>query len=469
MENLVLVVMVSWFTTLGFQHTQTQWANYAYRTPPTVVSEGVASSSLPSKLLVDSPDYWRLQKEQAAVQIKQMRDAGIDGVLFDLMPRPRLYRPEAYNASDISTHPTEFFKLFGIWLDAAKESSPNFKVGIFLESEQRSAEEPNGRTPSIGEWVAILDKVLSVYGDHPSLLHINNKPCLVNFNTTGNRLRDSGVLDPSGGWKSVIEQLNSKGKPVYFVSDIRPRDVKLGLLSSWTKTSDALQIFAPAAPISFGTTYQEKIAGLVAGFGGNYWWSVYPGYYRKGRDYSPPDFRRIHELWMGAIKAKVSVVEVLTWNDINERGEIWPSNINGDVLLQITSFYSKWYKSGRLPAIDKDKIFLACPVQINNAISAKTPNWPNYLADSTNYDSCYYWAYLNKSNQADLTIEDVGSIRLHSGISFGVIGKVRQAGVKVVHVKTAGREFVNTTRDIVDGGKAQENLVYFYFDASPTR
>lgn len=466
MEKLVLVMMVSWFTPLGFQHTQTHWANYAYQSPAAIATEGVVATQLPLKLEVDSPDYWRLQKEQAVAHIRLMRAAGIDGVFFDLIPRPRLYNPVEFVERNIRTHPVEFFRLFGVWLEAAHDVSPDFKVGIFLESEQKTAEEPSGRTPTVDEWVTILEKVLSVYGSHPNLLKVRGKPCVSNFNTAGNRITGSSISDWSGGWKSVIEQLEKKGYPVYFVADIRPRDVKLGSLGKWATRFDAIQLFAPGAPLSFGLSYQEKLTDEIKEYKSDYWWSVYTGYYRKNRDYTPPDFRRIHELWTGAIRANVPVVQILTWNDINERGEIWPSKVNGDVLLQINSFYSKWYKSGHVPKMST-KVFLACPIQINNNIIAKSVRWPNYPADALVNDACYFWSYLPNSERAQLKINGVGVVNLSPGVSFGVLGEVKVPGPLTVSVKSLGGVMNKTVRAIVDGGNNSENLVYFYTDVSP--
>lgn len=467
LSKLVFVVMVPWHSVLGFQNSQEQWGNYAYRHPVSVISEGLAPQSLPKDLVIDSPDYWRLQEEQAVLQVRQMHASGMDGMLFDLIPRPRFYKEELYRQDDIRTHPLEFFKLFGVWLRAAQTVSSKFKVGVYLESVQRTAEEPRGRTPSAKEWAAMLERLISVYGEHPNLLKMDGKPCIVNFGTNDTRLAGSNPTDWSGGWKEVLGKLAAHGHPLFFVSDVRPRTERSGLLSNWVTLSGAVHMFAPGAPLSFGTGYQEKVAGLVQALGRQYWWSVYPGYYRTERDYSPPDFRRIHELWMAAIRSHVNVVQILTWNDLGERHDIWPSEVNGFVLLQLMSFYSQWFKIGHMPSLSKDKVFFACPAQINNNIRAATSGLPGYAADAPHHDSCFYWAAARQGGSLEISIEPADVITLPKGVSFGVLGPVRRSGPLRLHVRRGGKEYATTTREILDGRRGQEQLAYFYVDASP--
>lgn len=466
-EKLVFIVMVTWYSALGFQNSQGLWGNYAYKNPPIIKAEGVAPANLPEKLQIGSQEYWHWQEEVAIKQIRQMISAGIDGVFIDLIPRHRLYKEALYNEGNIHTHPTEFFKVLGVWLRAAKMVSPNFRVGIYLESIQKTAEEPSGKIPNIEEWVRIIKKILMVYGDHPNLIKINGKPCLVNFNTSTVRMEGAGILDWSGGYKEVIGKLRADGVSFYFVSDIRPRVEKIKTLNNWVNISDALHMFAPGAPLSFGTSYQQKISQLIKEEGGEYWWSIYPGYYRKKRDYSPPDFRRIHELWMGAIQSRTNVVQILTWNDLAERTDIWHSKLNGDVLLDLTGFYTKWFKTGEMPNLNKDKIYLACPVQINNKITAKTPEWPGYPGDATNYESCYYWSLVQKSDSVSVSIAGVGNVKLPKGLSYGVLGKVKKSGVLRAKVSDSNNTYDREMRNIQDGAGTEEELLYFYVDISP--
>jgi hypothetical protein len=464
-SKMVLAIVVSWYSPLGFLVSQGMWGNYLYKETRRIVADAPLAgiqNEAPKKLNVGSPSYWEFQKKAASEQIHMMRQAGIDGVLFDMVPRPAFVKCR-YSASDLSTHPLENFKLLGTWMDAAKEESHDFKVGIFIDVRQKSAENPEGQVPKPAEWVGILSKALEVYGGHANILRIDGRPCLVHFGTVSSPLRGA-ENSWSGGWEEVLRRLRDSGESFYFVSDVRPR-AKEDLLN-WIRLSDAIHIFAPGAPLKFGVQYQSELLNMARANEKEYWWSVYPGYYHPGLAYTEPSFERMHKLWMGAINDNARIVEIITWNDLTERTAIWPSRFNGHVLLELISFYSTWFKTGSMPKVAKNKVFLAFPVQVKNKRVTPIPWWPRWGKAMDREDRCYFWALTKE----DLTLEvcGVGTVRLKKGLSYGKVGGAILPGKHQVRVSDGeGNTIISNVPRIVLEMRDTERLDYFYHEALP--
>jgi len=84
------------------------------------------------------------------------------------------------------------------------------------------------------------------------------------------------------------------------------------------------------------------------------------------------DFQGMHgygAMWEGIIRDDADWVEIVTWNDYNEDSNLMPYRWkdgwqrqyydHDEAYLDVTAYYSAWYKSGRRPAITQDKLYYA--------------------------------------------------------------------------------------------------------------
>jgi hypothetical protein len=396
------------------------------------------------------------QRTAAVKEIGRMRSAGIDGVLFDMLPRVS-FDPSLFDPQDWSTHPTENFALFHEWLEAARSVSANFKVGLFLDVKQASAENPRGEVPTAERWAQIINTLVATYGSHPNVLRIHNKVAVFHFGTH-TPLR--GASGWSGGWDAVFESLRKSRSNIYFVADVRPAGEDN--VARWLGVSDAVHLFAPGAPISFGTAYQATLARNATRLGKDLVWSVAMGYYVPEKWYGPPLFERYDHLWRSAIAARVDTVQILTWNDVAEATDIWKSDLNSDIRLKLTRFYADAFRKGAIEAPTDTRIYVACPVQIHNKATATVPAWPRWKSDKRSIDACFYWGTSGIGDIA-ISIEGVGSANIGPGISMGELGTIKAPGPLWLRARTrTGEVFRKQTRAIQSGASSRENLHYFY-------
>ena len=451
---------------MGFLNSQSQWGDYRYE--KLFKGRGLyinreIENVIPNKTIVGSDEYWIFEKKLAKEQIKVMIKNGIDGVIYDMLPMTK-FNEKLFDPDKIETHPFENFKLFGIWLDAAKEVSSNFKICPMLDVMQKSAENPQGEIPSADKWIELITVLLKVYASHPNFFKIDEKPCLLHFGTT--RPLGGRSEEVTGGWGYVINSLKRKNMKLYFVSDFRPKEE--ANLARWLSISDGLQVFAPGAPLGFGLNYQKGLAKDVEQAGKDYWWGISRGYYsKKWRVYLPPNFTRLNDLWMAAAHSAVKYAEVITWNDLFENTDIWPSLYNGDSLVKINKFYSYVFKHGKIPSDFTDTIVLAFPSHINKEILLHVPYWgPRWGMEKTDNNMCYYWSF-NRGHEKKIEVEGVGRVDLPSGLSFGTVGKIKNPGGYNVSVKR-GDEILDKikTKSINYSNGEAEDMSYFYIDIS---
>ncbi len=149
------------------------------------------------------------------------------------------------------------------------------------------------------------------------------------------------------------------------------------------------------------------------------------------------DFRGMRgyaALWDGIIKDNADWVELVTWNDFGEDSHLAPadggahgidmSRVNHDEsYLDVTSYYSAWFKSGKQPAISQEKLFYVYRERskwLTAAFDPKTKSWtqlPDQIHDDVE-DNIYASAFLKEP--AELTVQsgkERKTFQLKPGIS----------------------------------------------------
>lgn len=383
---------------------------------------------LPEKQAKYGTQEYAATHYRAAVEhLRLMKNADFDVALFDMLPIPD-YDPQ--KPLQGLNEPFYLYQSFLPWLKAGETTG--MKVGIFADVANQSARYPKRREIKADEWVKILSGILSNVPDSPALWHVDGKIGIIHFGTDVVYERKaapvSGDLLPDGGWRQVLERVRQQqNKPFFFVADVRPHDKTL----EWNKIADAAYIFAPAAPAGFMTDYQRDIAPK---FTIPYYWFVSPGYYREGTSYTMPEFQRIHAAYQTAMKADARRMVVMSWNDMGEDHDIWPSVNKGYALLDVIGYYNAWFKNGRQPAIETEKLLICYPLRVPEKVTTRAPAWGGGKWVAPPFaPQVSYWALLKQPRT--LKIAGAGEVKLPAGLSMGTLGILpRIAGAREIPV-----------------------------------
>ncbi len=432
-EKTAIVCVLSWFSPIGSFNGVRQWRGdgYGYRFDQQLngIRNYLTSPITPlphDQLEIGSAEFYSLMRQAAAASQRQMLMAGFDVMTFDMLPMPD-YDPE--RPMDERNSPFGHFKTYLEWVKAGEETG--MKVAFMPDCANQSADYPERRHLTAGEWHGLLSTALDLIPDSPAVWKLDGAPVIVHFGTDVTYSpKMAPIADapaPDGGWRHVLERLRNEGRKFFFIADVRPSD----RIHEWGEFADGLHIFSPAAPVSFYTEYQTDVEKKIEI---PFLWTVSPGYYRSGSAYVEPDFARIHEVYRAAMEAEAKFVYVLTWNDLDEDTDIAPSPNKGDCLLRIFGFYNMWFKTSRQPQPEEDMVFLAYPMRIPWEVVSRPPNWGNGKWMSPEYTpKVFYWAFVN--SEKSLVIDGVGEVTLPVGLSFGEVGVLPREAPGVVPIE----------------------------------
>lgn len=428
----VTVCYISWFSPVGALNGVKVWKQGGYHYQREQKSGGLRNYPLvpgvnfpEEEPAVGSKEYYQLEKDAAHVVLGQMKSAGFNVVTFDMQPLPD-YDP-ARPLTETNA-PLAGFKTFLTWLPVAE------KVGIKIAPNPdiwNFSGDTNGkiRALDVAAWKRSLSGILDLTPDSPALWKIDGRPAIIHFGSDCYKEHQRaapqpGAPMPDAGWRQVLQELRAEGKKFFFIADIRPHE----LTREWDKIADGVYLFSPASP-------RECMADqevLQKAFHVPYLWTVSPGYYRGGVAYTEPNFGRIHETYVAAIKAGAQRMVVLTWNDYEEESDIGPTENKGDCLLTIFGFYNEWFKTGRQPKTAKDTVIITYPMRIPDEVVTKSPRYGKLNAelahDGTYFTSpsytpkAFYWA--NVAAPTTLAINGGSSVALPVGVSYGELGSV---------------------------------------------
>lgn len=369
--------------------------------------------ALPEKAILYGKDgYAPLELAAAREHMKRIKAADFDLVFFDMLPIPD-YDPA--KPLTFTNEPFYYFSNYFEWMKAAEEN--HLKLGIFADVANQSARYPQYRNITKEEWIKILHGAMGMIPDSPAAWKVNGVNGIIHFGTdcvySPKCAPVPGAPAPDGGWREVWKALREKGDRFFFISDIRPHNKD----AAWGDLTDAAYMFAPAGPAKFMKEYQADISSRLKKI--PFYWTVSCGYYRLNRDYTQPDFVRIHDTYLAALKAKASKVIVMTWNDLGEDHDIWPSANKGSELLDVIAFYNEYFKSGKQPEIKEDKLIVAYPLRAPAEVKAAAPAYSNKKWVSPEFTpKIFYWSALKQGMQ---TTVNGKTIRLPAGVSMGEI------------------------------------------------
>jgi len=363
-------------------------------------------------VLYGKDEFIPLEGKLADAHAKQIKKADFDVIMYDMLPIPD------YNPGEPLTYinePFYYFSLYKEWIKAAEKN--NLKICIFADIANQSARYPKRRSITGQEWVKILTNALKLTPDSPAVWKIGGKPVVIHFGTDSFYGKSSAPYPdaplPDCGWRQVWQELKNDNVQMFFISDIRPHAGD----GDWNDIAEAAYMFAPAGPENFMYEYQTDIAKRLTKI--PFFWTQSSGYYRRGTSYTQPDFARIHNLYMAAIKNNASKVITMTYNDLGEDHDIWPSANKGSELLDITGFYNLWFKTSKMPEITAEKIVVAYPLRAPEVVSTKSPNYSGGKWVSPGFTpKMFYWSLLKQPRIITLNGK---TVTLAAGVAMGEV------------------------------------------------
>lgn len=436
----VAICYISWFTPVGELNGLKIWKSDSYNYRRAKKSDNVRNYPIVSgvtfpeeEVIPGSPEYYQLEKASAHAVLGQMKGAGFDAVTFDMQPLPD-YDPKQPLTE--TNAPLAAFKTYLVWLKEAE------KTGIKLAPAPdiwNCSGDTGGtiRTLDVAAWKRSLSGILDLTPDSPAIWKIDGRPVIVHFGSDCYKdhqraAPQPGAPMPDAGWRQVLQELRAEGKKFYFIADVRPHN----LIREWENIADGIYIFNPAAPRE-GMASQ---AVLQKALRPPYLWTVSCGYYRGNVAYTEPDFGRIHDTYLAALKANARQMYVLTWNDYEEESDIGPTAGKGDCMLRVFSFYNEWFKTGQQPKPAKDTVIIAYPMRIPDQVITKPPRYGRLKADLSHDGSfinappfspkVFYWA--NLTAPSSLAINGNPTVALPAGVSYGELGLVTPGAVTAV-------------------------------------
>ena len=161
------------------------------------------------------------------------------------------------------------------------------------------------------------------------------------------------LYDAWGGPQAVYKLLSATYSPD--ITDLEGGWGAQGAdtLSKWTASAgwnDPEQLDLVAAARKYGKPLCWPINCTYYGTGPNR-----PGYADAAEDLG---ITRMSEQWRRAISLGAAWATVQTWNDFSEDHAITETNYRGRTQIELTRYYADWYRTGRAPAIAREKIYL---------------------------------------------------------------------------------------------------------------
>jgi hypothetical protein len=253
---------------------------------------------------------------------------------------------------------------------------------------------------------------------------------------------DAG-LDSAAWWEGVLSRLKAKGVNVAFVPTF------LG----WNLVADLF------ASITYGfADWGTATAGGSALFLGDP--AIVHDLFKEifmtpvgSQQYRPKDFvyweagnsASLRAGWTSSINGDADWVQVVTWNDYSESGQVSPYT---DITLQrtigtgyydLSGYYAAWYLTGKVPAITHDVLYYFYRREPTTA-KAPAQSQPDYAVGGAAENDIEVLGFLTAPGQLKITIG--GKTYTHDATAAGMVSfKVpSQAGVPLFALSRNGAD-----------------------------
>ena len=257
-----------------------------------------------------------------------------------------------------------------------------------------------------GQLVKTVRQALDRWGDNPKFARRDGKPLIFTYSSNGfglgaihdelderipdqdrdaavNRLRATEL-----GWHLIGQRFREAeeqiGRPiaytfdlVYFFHDV-PKDLVTPDMPA--RAAAAIARHVPALN-SFGfygfAGKHAEVAKAVREAGAEWGWAG--GMYQKEsflEVFTPKATDWLRFVWADTIDDEATLVQLVTWNDYNENTHIAPAYNTRYTIYDLTSYFIERWRTGKPPAVDRDRVYLTYAKYPNDAKS-----WPFRIRD----------------------------------------------------------------------------------------
>jgi len=254
-------------------------------------------------------------------------------------------------------------------------------------------------------------------------------------------------LNPASWWQSVFSSLNSQGVQVAFVPTFL----------AWPAAPQTFAAFSygfgewGTATIASAQAMQDDAASIHKTYGKIYMMPVDPQQFR------PKDFvyweagnsSAFRDAWTSSIQGDADWVQLVTWNDYSESGEIAPftdatlQRTIGTGYYDLNGYYAAWFLTGQQPQITHDVLYYFYRREATTA-AAPAQSQSAGIATGTPENDIELLAFLTSPGVLKITI---GGKTFTQNAAAGIISfKVpSQAGTPVFTLSRNGTDVVSLT------------------------
>lgn len=311
-----------------------------------------------------TPQDQLLTPEQSAeLEIKRALRGGIDGFAIDAWAGGQ----GAQRVLD---------QLFA----AAERLKAPFKITICLDASclPKNAKEPGN---NIQAYADAIKYVIDRHGNSPNLARRNGKPLIVGYHSRSIYRTAAMKKIPEGPekWeltaKAYREVEKLVGQPLFFHFCI-----DAFFYDAPRQSPDAIVKVAAWAGKNFGAVgaflgnewaaQNDAVAAAVKAGGAEWSQPIWFQYNNKaGQLFVANGLDILRRNWESARRNNASLVQFVTWNDYGEDTILAPGYSTGYTILELNRYFVDWWKQGKAPLPQQDKIHLIFRRYINGADS----------------------------------------------------------------------------------------------------
>lgn len=190
-------------------------------------------------------------------------------------------------------------------------------------------------------------------------------------------------LQNAAWWQSVMTALNAANINVAFMPIILGAPTDAGALNS---VSFAVGGWGTATPGPSAAMAANVASAVKAGLG--YVMPIMTQQYRPkaGVYWEAQNSQTFRNSWMAAINSQPDMVQIITWSDFSESGQVQPytdASLNpaiGTGFFDLNAYYAAWYVTGVQPPIDRDTLYFFQRKEVTASLHPKQPNGMTLVA-----------------------------------------------------------------------------------------
>lgn len=257
-----------------------------------------------------------------------------------------------------------------------------------------------------GQLVETVREVLDRWGDNPKLARRDGKPLIFTYMSSGygmggihdelddrlpdvereaaaNRMRGTEL-----GWHLIGQNFRKAeeqiGRPIYYTFDLVYffHNVPNNLVTPDMPARAAAAISRHVPSLnSFGfygfNGKHAEVAKAVQDAGAEWGWAG--GMHQKEsfhEVFTPKGTDWLRFIWADTIGDWATLVQLVTWNDLNENTGVAPAYNSRYTIYDLTGFFIEQWKTGKPPAVDRDRVYLTYAKYPKDAKS-----WPFKIRD----------------------------------------------------------------------------------------